>query len=489
MRYAPSKRLAALQHPESETEACRDRAAARPPLSIPMATVIPPLPYAGSTVDSLRADRHGWGFALLLLIVGTLFLRPADLFPAVSGWPIYQFLVLICLAVAARPALHQLSRGHARQQPVTICLLLLLVAVGLSHLSHGFVWGARTSMWMAGKLVIFYLLMTALLNSPARLLIFTRWLTLVISLMAALALLDHYEILSIDAIEAVHSRHSTEQAPSGQVDRIRGTGIFQDPNDLGLVIVTGIVFTGYFLMRPHVGWPRYVWLIPMGVLLAALAHTHSRGALLSLVAVVGAGLVYRRSWIMMGVGSATLLPIILFAFSSRMTDISSVHEGTGQSRLQIWSESLAVWRQFPLFGIGQGMLVEQVGVVSHNSFLQCFSELGLVGGISFVGAFLAAALGVWPRLEAVGSQEPAIVRLRAYVFAALVGYAAGISIISRQFVTPTYLMLGFAAAVHSLTLSPASELRINNRLILLTLSASAAALLFFYICVRLLVRW
>lgn len=442
-----------------------------------------------ATVDDLRDDRHGWGFALLLMIVGTLFLRPAELFPVLEDWPIYQFLIAACLVVAARPALRQVSLGHARLRPVTGCLLLLLIAVGLSHTSHGFFWGARMSMLMAVKLVIFYLLVTALVDSPARLLIFTRWLVFVITLMASLALLDHYEILSIDAMEAVQDHYRTEQAPGGQVDRIRGTGIFQDPNDLGLVIVTGVVFTGFFFMTPHIGWPRYFWLIPMGVLLVALGHTHSRGALLSLLTVIAAGLVYRRSWLVMALGSIVLVPLIMFTFSGRMTELHSVHEGTGQSRLQIWSDSLAVWRTYPIFGLGEGLLVERTGVVSHNSFLQCFSELGLVGGVAFVGAFVAAALGLWSREPTAAAEDASLWRFRAYTFAAILGYAAGIALISRQFVTPTYLMLGLATTVHTLTKSSAGELRINNRFMILTLSTSAAALAFFHLCVRLLVRW
>ena len=454
-----------------------------------MAIVSPPFPHVVPAVDDLRDDRHGWGFALLLLIVGTLFLRPADLFPAVADWPIYQLLIAACLDVSARPALRRLSLGHGGLQPVTSCLLLLLVAVGLSHLAHGFIWAARMSTLMALKLVIFYLLVTALVDSPGRLLIFTRWLAFVITLMAGLALLDHYEFISIDAMEAVQDHYRTEQSPGGQVDRIRGTGIFQDPNDFGLVIVTGIVFTAFFFMTPRTGWPRYFWMVPMVVLLVALGHTHSRGALLSLVAVIGAGLVYRRSWAALVCGSIVLLPAIILVFSGRMTELQSVHEGTGQTRLQIWSDSLILWRSYPLFGLGEGLLVERTGVVSHNSFLQCFCELGLMGGVAFVGAFLAAALGLWSRESKASAEESSLARFRAYTFAAILGYAAGITLISRQFVTPTYLMLGLATAVQSLTESSAGELRINNRFIILTLSTSAAVLALFDLCVRLLVRW
>ena len=68
------------------------------------------------SLDVPSDDRHGWGFALLLLAVATLFLRPADLVPAFDSWPIYQFLIICCLVVAARAAVTQLTHRRLGEQ-------------------------------------------------------------------------------------------------------------------------------------------------------------------------------------------------------------------------------------------------------------------------------------------------------------------------------------------------------------------------------------
>jgi hypothetical protein len=442
-------------------------------------------------------DRLGWGLCLLLAVVATLFVRPADLIPALEGWPIYQFLIACCLIVSFRAVAGQLAHGTLRERMTTSCLLLLLLAVGISHLAHGFLWAARMSLYEVTKLVAFYVLIVALINTPRRLILLVRWLVTAITLVACLALLDRAAIFSVAALETVQSRAAGGPGQTGFVERIRGTGIFQDPNDFGLILVTGLVFSVAFLLKPRSGWPRYLWLIPGGILLVALAMTHSRGALISLAFTFPAALVYRRGWTL-GALSLLWIPLLTVVFSGRMTDFSAIEDGTGQSRIQVWSDSLVIFQQYPLFGLGEGLLVEELGVVAHNSFLHCYAELGFLGGTIFVACFLAAALGLWLRRDELGEQQQPVtlseesrefVRLRVFIFAALAAYAAGMLTISRQFVAPTYLILGLAAAAGAQPPVRESKNISSTRFWGAALLVSVMALFAFHVAVRLFVRW
>jgi O-antigen ligase len=442
-------------------------------------------------------DRHGWGLALLLAAVVSLFVRPADLVPALGDWPIYQFLIVCCLVVSARAMFRQLGRPQLAERTVTTCLLVLLASVAVSHLAHGLFWMARMSAYDVAKLLALYLLMIGLINTPQRLTIFMQWLTITITVVAVLALLDHFDIISIAAITPVKSHGGIQEGGSDLVERIRGTGIFQDPNDFGLILVTGLTFSVAFLSRPGAGWPRYAWLGPALALLTALALTHSRGALVSLICILPAVAAYRRGWRTTAVAVLSL-PVLAAVFSSRMMDITALDEGTGQSRIQAWSDSLTVFRQYPLLGLGHGALVEKYGMVTHNSFLHCFAELGLLGGTAFLGCFLAAGLELWsarPRPEASDALDSRpqqlrdLIHVRAFVFAALAGYAAGILTLSRQFVAPTYLILGLATATAALDSASASKWQHGTRFVLVALTASALLLVGLYATVRLLVRW
>jgi O-antigen ligase len=442
-------------------------------------------------------DRHGWGYALLLSTTATLFLRPADLVPAMKDWPIYQFFIIACLIVSTRAILRQLADKQLGKQPVTACLCVLFLAIGASHLSHGFLWGARTSMVEFAKIVAFYFLMVGLINTPKRLYTFIKLLTIAISTIAALALLDRYEIVTLAAIESIQDRESANLDNIVRIERLRGTGIFQDPNDLGLILVTGLILCCGFLFRPAAGWLRYLWVLPGGVLLSALALTYSRGALLSLSIAIPAAVAYRR-----GIGGLFLsllaLPVLGLVFAGRMTDISALNSGTGQTRIQIWSDSLSVWRQYPLFGVGEGLLVEEIGVVAHNSFIQTFAELGVVGGTAFTACFLAAGLGLWKLRKRTSTQHALandqstsgeLRHLQVFIFATLAAYAFGMLALSRQFVTPTYLILGLSTATQLVIVDEKTPFNLDVRFLVTATIIAAGSLGSFYLAVRLFVHW
>ncbi|SMP44096.1 O-antigen ligase [Neorhodopirellula lusitana] len=456
-----------------------------------MSAVVLSSNHHAKAVLSSSDDRHGWGLLLLMAVVATLFVRPADLLPVLTAWPIYQFLIIGCLVVAYRAMLRQLSFETITHQPVTACVLLLLASVTLSHLAHGFFWAARNSTYEISKVIALFLLIVGLVNTPSRLFLFVKCLSVAITFVALLALLDRYELYSIGALESVEDRMRVANETTVQVDRIRGTGIFNDPNDFGMILVTGLVLCASSFMRPGAGLRRYLWLTPIGILMATLALTHSRGALLSLASVVPAAVVYRLGW-KYAVPSLFVLPGLAMLFSARMTNVQAMTDGTGQSRIQIWSDCLVLWRQYPIFGTGQGMLVEEIGVVAHNSFLQCFVELGLVGGIAFAACFMGTLLGLWSlrdrfwNLNDVKSTPELhrLAHLRMFLFAAVSAYAMGILSISRQFVAPTFLILGLGTAAQLVCPMSHPSLRLNNYFFVMCLLSGAGVLLFCHVVVR-----
>ena len=208
--------------------------------------------------------------------------------------------------------------------------------------------------------------------------------------------------------------------------------------------------------------------------------------------------------------------MVALAFSSRMTDFNSVVQGTGQSRLQIWSESLQVFQQDPLFGLGEGLIADELGVVTHNSFLHCYAELGLMGGAAFFSIFLAAGWSLWTlrhqarnkvcRLSestmlaesASETSDRDTTKLLTYrcgfLFAMLIACAVSILTLSRQFVAPTYLIVGLVSAGYSLTADHSPELaltrpRIGNRFLVTAGIANVALLFATYWTIHIFVRW
>src|SRR5262249_3175073 len=129
-------------------------------------------------------------------------------------------------------------------------------------------------------------------------------------------------------------------------------------------------------------------------------------------------------------------------------------------------------RDAPLFGVGMNRYDQLVGHVAHNSYLHAFTELGLFGGTLFVGACYIS----WRALSGLAALrrrivDPEMGRSQPYMAAAFAGYATGMMTLTLNYIVPTYLMLGLAAAYSRLTVvnppepSQRFDLRLTGRLI------------------------
>jgi hypothetical protein len=98
------------------------------------------------------------------------------------------------------------------------------------------------------------------------------------------------------------------------------------------------------------------------------------------------------------------------------------------------------------------MLADEIGLVAHNSYVQAFAELGLFGGIAFIGAFLVPLLDLG-RLIAYdrrnSSRRPD--SWIGCVLAIIVGYAVGLLSLTRNTEVSTYVILGLAGAFVAVT--------------------------------------
>lgn len=428
-----------------------------------------------------------------LLLTAALFVRPAEIVAAWQGAPIYWCLILLCLTLNAPRILRHVSPASLARRPISVCVIGLLAAVVLSHLAHALIGDARSAAREFSKPALYFLLLPCVLNSRPRLVSFLKWLLLCIVVVAALALMQFHGLIDVPALRELHEHDRV--AATGEVRevrRLRSTGIFNDPNDLSMILLLGMIICGAGWMRAlGKRLPRVAWLLPLAVCGYALALTRSRGGFLAMLVGLTVLLTARYGWRKTVPLAALLFPLLLVAFSGRMTRIST-DEDTGQSRIQLWSDGLDMFRQSPLFGVGYGTYQDQAGLVAHNSYVHCFAELGVLGGSLFLGA-LAIPITRLRRLGARGVviRDPQLAALRPFFLAMLSAYAASMITLTRCYVEPTYLVLGLAAAFLELahTRRPLPAMRFNYALVSQLAMGSMAFLAVAYTFVRTFAHW
>lgn len=391
-------------------------------------------------------------FFCFQLLTATLFLRPAELVEWLADSPIYEGLIIACLLLTL-PSIEPHFRWRSLiRQPITLCAVGMYMAVLLSHALHLYLGGVYESGVLVFKTLVYYALAVTIVNSPARIQAYLLNIAVCGSVMVGLCLFDYWELLDLEFI--VHLQdlkgHDEEGVPIF-VMRMRGTGIFQDPNDLAMVIVATGTLCLYFLTDRQAGFLRFGWLVPVVILLTALFETQSRGGLLAAgCAALVLSLFYLspRMATLAAISGALLLPLV----GGRSTEIDLEDGGTAHERMLMWREGFhALKSPDLLFGVGQGMYAEVADLVAHNSFVHAYVELGVIGGTFFFGCFFFAAMQLY-RVGQLPDEvwAPELVRMRPFLGALLAGWCGSMYSLSRCYMVPTFLVLGLMAAYANL---------------------------------------
>lgn len=403
-------------------------------------------------------------FYLFILANGLLFIRPSELIAELAAVEIYRWVIVACLAVSFPSVVQQMSLRYPGVPPVASCVLLLLPSVFVSGLFHGNFELISDTVTEFVKIVIYFVLMITLVVDLTRLRQFLLWIGLFSALVTLIAVLRYHADIALpapppkasagkkDVMHGTFVVDKTKDAQTGamvDVQRMCGTGIFNDPNDFALVLVTAIPMCLYWLTDPTWKTWRPFWLTLLLFFGYALMLTHSRGGFLALLAGLMT-LVHLKfggkKTVLLGL---CLVPMMLVVFAGRMTNISS-DEGTGQTRIQLWADGLYIFQQSPLIGVGMENYRQFSRHVPHQSFIHCFTELGLIGGTLFLGAFYLALKGMYdlrqpaPVDGETDEVDPEMRRLYPYLMATLIAYTVGICFLSRSYIVPTYMMLGLA---------------------------------------------
>jgi O-antigen ligase len=301
-----------------------------------------------------------------------------------------------------------------------------------------------------------------------------------------------------------------ENAAGETFYRLRGQGFISDPNDFGQVVVCVIPLMFIFWRAKKTLLNLVRVILPASALLFGLYLTHSRGALVALVAVAAVA-AQRR----IGTLPALLVASGLFAaaMALQFTGGRDISASAGENRTELWSESLQALKSHPFFGVGIGDLGDYTGThqTAHNSVAVCAAELG-VFGLYFWSLFLFPSLRdalaiaspakvsegepIIPeeepfpqaarKIETVDKAE--INRLGHLLILSLTGFLVAGWFLSRAFVMTFFLLGGMVEVVYEMALQRgmiAPRLRLARVLPFAGILAFALVLLL-YIMLRIL---
>lgn len=169
--------------------------------------------------------------------------------------------------------------------------------------------------------------------------------------------------------------------------RVRYVGTLQDPNEVALFASATLPFAfAYYQLRPNLR-RRLMALGVASLIFATVVVTHSRGGLLTLLAVCAVYAVQRFGLVRMlkyagplVVAAALFLLVKDIAATSRADAADSTNERLGCMHAGI--RMAMVW---PVFGVGYGQFTQYHHLVAHNAYIHAAGELGYVGMVLWVG--------------------------------------------------------------------------------------------------------
>lgn len=394
-----------------------------------------------SSVLSLRRG-HGLTFAGLFIFTFLVFFRPYELsasFFWLSSAAFWTALATILVFVFTQLGLEGVITARPRE--VNLVLLLLLTgALSIPFASEPL--RSLNSFVEFLKVVLIFIVMINVVRTEKRLT--ALW---VLVLCASC-------ILSAGAINDYRLNRLALQG-----ERIKGVigGLFDNPNDLALHLVTMIPIAVALFLKSRNPFSKIVLLLTVVLLLGGVIATFSRGGFLALLIVLTVLLwkaMGRARWLIPPVAAALLLLFLLSAPGSYGMRVSSTSDESTRARVDDLKRSVFIAARHPVFGVGMDnyILYSNSNKASHNAYTQVAAEMGLAA-LTFYVLFIVVPFKGLRKIEREAYPEKATRRfyyLAIALQASLAAYMVASFFASVAYLWYIYYLVGYSICVRRL---------------------------------------
>lgn len=228
-----------------------------------------------------------------------------------------------------------------------------------------------------------------------------------------------------------------------------GPGWFHNSGEFGIEMCVFFPIALYFVVSLWRHWPKwkiFLFLLFPLTAVSGMISSSSRGALLGGAAVVVWIVVLQSRYKIRALLVMSLVAYLVFLaipLEQKERFQSSGEDRTSTTRLERWERGVEMGNRYPLFGVGyenwtiaDKKFFGSTGGLSHNIFVQCFSELGYSGLVVFVLMILLVLINNFSTRKIARQQLKGNKFIESMAFGldgALVGY-----LVSGFFVTVLY---------------------------------------------------
>jgi len=336
-------------------------------------------------------------FVSLLVYILLVFIRPQEWLIPMGGLPfgLLDAVAIVTLMTWAT-GLHG-GKHRFFSLPQNWLMLGIFFATLMSHVRHTFLGALISTFEGFGKTVLLYLWIATLVTSVRKAKLLVLIMIVGCVFMAADGISQRYAYRG----DPVRGRNAQglykgftgmTAIMDGYTPRVRAWGIFHDPNDLALMLVAMLPFLFVAVRDRNSGaHTRFLAAVTIVPLLWCIYLTNSRGGWLALGAMVAAFVLLGARNKAFGIIVAVLaLGALVVLGPSRIGTISS-EEGSARGRIAAWGTGNRMLKRWPLFGAGKGRFTEfsSDSRAAHNSFVNCWAELGLFGYFFWLALIMA----------------------------------------------------------------------------------------------------
>src|SRR2546426_36467 len=190
-------------------------------------------------------------FVSLVLYLAAIYIRPGEI---VSGWeavPFVQIITGIASVVAVLTLL--LSPRRLPFLPQDKCVVAFYAVAIISNLTWGWFYGAYFAMYQLSSVVFCYFLIRLAVRTDRQLKAIVSVILLLTLFQALNGIIQYQTGIGLGNVSVLQARASDTSSEADNFQgpaRIRGTGIFNDPNDLALLLVVAVPFALARMLRP-----------------------------------------------------------------------------------------------------------------------------------------------------------------------------------------------------------------------------------------------